>query len=639
MSAETTYAWDPQRTPDPLGPLLRALGTEYPITEGRKKGAVVMEFVADANPGELTVQMQDASAVIHYDRPTRAARAVGALLAGLVEPGETYREHLPFETFGIMLDCSRNAVMTVEHLKLWLRRAALLGYNMAMLYTEQTYELPGEDYFGYLRGRYTADELCWIDEYAAALGVEMIGCIQTLGHLEQTLRWPAYHNVRDTDSVLLVDEDATYELIEKMIAHFAKCFGGRRIHVGMDETHDLGRGKFLDRFGYQRGFDIFNRHLGRVVTICKRHGLEPMIWSDMYFRMGSATGAYYEKEAQIPKDVIEKIPSEVQLVYWDYYHEDEQSYLDMIARHKALGSEPIMASGVWTWGRDLWYDHARTQAKVGPCIRACTQAGLKEFFFTLWGDDGAYCQFDSALAGLAWGAELAYRGEDLDEDALARRFAGICGADYQPVIDLAEINTTPQPAPHYQTSDQRSQVKGFARSGPVLWDDPLLGIYYKSCKLGDETFWGRQVEHYCDLLGRVGGYADTTEPIDLAHGVSLLRVLIAKVRVHVELDRAYAARDAVALKRVQQEVPVVIDAIDEVMASFRRQWYRRNKTFGFETIQIRLGALRARYLELAERLGELIAGKIDCIAELDEAPPTAGVAKLNWRNLAGGGIV
>ena len=39
------------------------------------------------------------------------------------------------------------------------RRLALLGYNAAMLYTEDTYALPDEPYFGFLRGAYTAAEL------------------------------------------------------------------------------------------------------------------------------------------------------------------------------------------------------------------------------------------------------------------------------------------------------------------------------------------------------------------------------------------------------------------------------------------------------------------------------------------------
>ena len=64
--------------------------------------------------------------------------------------------------------------------------------------------------------------------------------------------------------ILLVDDERTYALIEKMIAFWSEALGSRRIHIGMDETHDLGRGRFLDKFGYESGFELFNRHLGKV---------------------------------------------------------------------------------------------------------------------------------------------------------------------------------------------------------------------------------------------------------------------------------------------------------------------------------------------------------------------------------------
>jgi len=620
MATPTQLSYDPEQTPEPIRPMLKTLAEEYPIAEGRRDGAVSLAFQDDADAGSLAVRREGELATIHFDRPCRAARGIGALLSDLVGTDETYREQTPFETLGIMLDCSRNAVMTVEHFQRWLRRLALLGYNLAMLYTEQTYELEGEDYFGYLRGRYSEEELRRIDDHAASLGIEMIGCIQTLGHLEQTLKWPAYGEVRDTDSVLLVDADPTYELIEKMVAHFASCFRSRRIHVGMDETHDLGRGRFMDTFGYQRGFDIFNRHLGRVVEICTRHGLEPMIWSDMYFRMGSTTRGYYDPDADIPPDVVEQIPSEARLVYWDYYHERPEEYVAMIRKHQEISGEPVMASGVWTWGRNLWYDPTRSEPKAGACIDACREVGLKELLFTMWGDDGAYCEFDSALAGLAWCAEKAYAGERFETDRLGRRFAAICGADYDTVIEMGKMSEVAHPA-------------------AVLWDDPLLGIYYKSCKFDNEAFWEEQARRYSDLLGRLSTYAEVTEPIDLAHGVTLLRLLLEKVQLCEQLHAAYRARDKVALKHVQQQTPVLIEAVEKAAESFRRQWYRRNKPFGFETIQIRLGGLRQRYVELGRRIGELLAGTISEIPELDEVPRTPGEAKLHWRTLAAGGIV
>ena len=38
-----------------------------------------------------------------------------------------------------------------------------------MLYTEDTYEVDNEPYFGYMRGRYSADELRELDDYAYSI--------------------------------------------------------------------------------------------------------------------------------------------------------------------------------------------------------------------------------------------------------------------------------------------------------------------------------------------------------------------------------------------------------------------------------------------------------------------------------------
>lgn len=41
-----------------------------------------------------------------------------------------------FKTFGTMLDCSRNAVMTVDAVKRWIDLTAKLGCNTLHLYME-----------------------------------------------------------------------------------------------------------------------------------------------------------------------------------------------------------------------------------------------------------------------------------------------------------------------------------------------------------------------------------------------------------------------------------------------------------------------------------------------------------------------
>lgn len=590
--------WEEPGTPAELKSLLNEIGKFYSISKGKMSGAVAVEFEKGGPESTVQVTLQGSHARVKYDQPHHAARGLGALLSGLVQESQPYFEQTPFETLGIMLDCSRNAVMTVEHFKGWLRQLALLGYNMAMLYTEETYELPGEEYFGYLRGRYSPDELKEIDRYAASLNIEMVGCIQTLGHLGHLLKWPAYAQVKDTPTVMLVDEDATYELIEKMIAQFSECFRSRRIHVGMDEAHDLGRGTFMDRNGYERGYDLFNRHLGRVVEICNRHGLKPMIWSDMYFSMGCESGDYYDPKTVIPEDVRENIPAEADLIYWDYYHDDEAFYLDWIGRHRKLGKEPIMASGIWTWVQ-FWYNHQITQGAATACISACRKSELKEILFTMWGDNGAYCEFDSALAGLAYCAEQAYAGDHSDEKKLAERFSVICGADYHAVLEASELNQVGHP-------------------DSLVWDDPILNVEWKERKKKDSNYWAKAAVAASRLTEKLSVHAETVAPIDLAYAYNVVLYLKRRIEFGLKLEKSYLARDKVGLGEVRKLVPGVVEAIDALLISLRRQWLRRNKPFGLEVLQQRFGGVKHRYLELDQRLGELIADEIHEIPELAE---------------------
>lgn len=605
----TKISWIPQQTDEQLNVALTALSQNYPLAKG-SGGDVVVKFQKNASQkNSYSIVRDGTDIIVRYDNIHCALRAVGTILAlaGKIENDITERTN--FKTIGIMLDCSRNAVMTVEHFKGWLRQLALLGYNMAMLYTEDTYELTGEPYFGYQRGRYTPEELKEIDEYASQLGIEMIGCIQTLGHLEQILRWSVYDDVKDTSSVLLVGEEKTYKLIEKMIANFASVYKSKRIHIGMDETHDLGRGRFLDKFGYKRGFDIFNEHLDRVIRICKKYKLKPMIWSDMYFRMGSKVSEYYDDDCVIPDEVKAKIPKDVELVYWDYYHTDEAGYLKMIDKHKDLGFTPIMGSGVWTWGR-LWHAMTTTQATVSQCIPACTKSGIDEIFFTMWGDDGGYCEFDSAVTGLAYSAELIYNSEkQIDSELLKKRFAAICFGDF-------DVITLPSELDVYEGTEEKGYPRIYGVS--VLWDDPLYGIYFRNEKIKTPDIWDKAVRHYSQLAEKLNAISDD----NIKHAALLAELLAKKIALRIKLEGAYIDKNFEELKKVIAEIPAIINLYDELDKSFRKSWLSCNKVFGLDTIQRRLASLARRYRELSDRINELIDGKIEKIDELENLSDT-----------------
>lgn len=70
-------------------------------------------------------------------------------------------------------------------------------------------------------------------------GIEVMPCIQTLGHMGQVLQWQQYAHLRDNTEVLLSESEATYDFIEKMIQTISRPFRSKRIHIGMDEVNNI----------------------------------------------------------------------------------------------------------------------------------------------------------------------------------------------------------------------------------------------------------------------------------------------------------------------------------------------------------------------------------------------------------------
>jgi len=621
--AAVRLCWKTESVSPLARPMLRLLGEEYAIREtldgARRSGEVALRIELDEGMAGHSIRVSGGEADIRCGRLCGAGRAVGTLLSGLAPEGASVEEGPAFATLGALIDCGHNGTVRPAHVRKWLRRMSLLGYNMLMVYTEAGYELPGEPAFGYMRGRYSASDMKALDDYAAQLGIEMVGAIQALGHLEQTLKWPAYAALRDTEHTLLVGEERTYELIDKMVGYWGGVFRSRRLHLGMDETYDLGRGKYLDRNGYRRGLDIYSEHLKRVAAICERHGLRPMIWSDVLFKLASAGGGHYDTKSEIPPEVVAALPKGTDLVYWDYYNPEKQHYLDRIASHRALGAEPVMASAVWSWAT-VWHNWTRTETCAGPCVDACREAGLKEMIFTLWSDDGAFWELDSALAGVVYAAEKCHGAGVVDGERLARRFAGVC---------LSNL------AVHREASGINDPLA----SCSVMWDDPLASMFLRKVAADDPTALGRAEQRYLEVARALEPHRHDRAAGDLGHAWLAARFHALKTGMAARLFAAYAVRDRKALAAVRDEAPVMVALIEELAQSFRALWMERCEPLGLEVLQIRFAGQAERYRELARRIGELLEGETDSLPELDEAQRGPFAPAGRYRALATGARV
>ena len=82
-----------------------------------------------------------------------------------------------------------------------------------------------------------------------------------------------------------------------------------------------------------------------------KYAFKPMIWGDMFYRILNK-GEYYEENNDIRFDrtVLESLPKNVELVYWDYYSTDTAHYDKMFTSYEQFENELRFASGVYANG-------------------------------------------------------------------------------------------------------------------------------------------------------------------------------------------------------------------------------------------------------------------------------------------------
>ena len=496
---------------------------------------------------------------------------------------------------GMMLDMSRGGVMTVEAVKGMIDAHAALGLNLMMLYTEDTYTVPEAPYLGYLRGRYTEKELREMDDYAAESGVELVPCVQTLAHLEQFLQWDVNRDIKDNDCVLMIDEPKTYAWIRAALTALRRCFRTNRIHIGMDEAHGVGLGEYYQKHGAVNRFELLNRHLNRVVDICKELGFKPIMWSDMFYRLGSKNNDYYDTDAVVPESAIAQIP-DVALCYWDYYHTDEQFYAGMLEGHRKMGKEVVFAGGIWTWSGIL--PHVRkTNATMYPALRACLKAGIGTVLATLWGDDGCETDYRLALNQLPIYSEHVWLGEDCtraEVERMGERLTGLSEACFNAM------------GAFYADDEDHRPGKG------LFYCDPLYPL--------TEGLW--------DLTGYREGLVEGIKTLErhlddsrCEYAWLAMRIALEKLNWVNELRPAYLRGDkAVVLTMANEKLPAMRELYVKMMSVWREQWESGRKRNGWETICARLGAVIARLDDVQRILLRWADGTIECVEELDETP-------------------
>lgn len=558
---------------------------EYGFLQAQDKG-IIMKAICDSS---VKVEKQGKEITITYDTEPHfyMALARSYMLSDgvhIIQPR--------VKDFGVMMDCSRNAVAKPETVKQLICLLVLFGYNYLELYTEDTYELTDEPYFGYMRGRYSVKELKDIIAFASNFGFEMIPCIQTLAHLNHLCGWDTYSDYVDVNDILLVGDERTYQLIRKCLRFCKEVFGTKRINIGTDEAFLLGRGKYIDRYGYRPKHEVYLEHLRKVFAICKEEGFKPEFWGDAFYHQNRAEG--FENMTEIVQSIFDGTQTPI---YWEYSSTDAKVYDENIRRLQTYTDHVIYAHASWNCVGFAPYNiHSNRVTDVAFDVAVAN--GVDHILMTIWGDGGAESSVFAVVPSLCYAAYNIFPCEvPISEFLFA--LTGYTEEEWLLTdhlnIDMVKEENTANAAKY------------------LVYNDYLIGM---------------MDYHIPDYAGKV--YQDLFKGFDVLAkrdsqfsylfycAAELCRVLGQKATFGKRLYSAYQRKENTAIKELSVELHEIKQNMMRFHTALRERWFLENKSFGFEVLDVRIGGLIVRTDTVNKLLEDYLEGRIDKIYELEE---------------------
>ncbi len=323
---------------------------------------------------------------------------------------------------GVHDDLSRGPIPTLEFQKKQIRTFAAYKLNVYSPYFENTMQYTSNPLPALPGGSISVEDALALVEYAQKYHVIIIPEQEAFGHLHKVLTWQQYAPLAEipNGAVLAPGQPGSMQLITQWFNELAKIYPGPFLHIGADETSELGQG--------QTAGDVQQRGLGAVYIdfLSGIHeALAPLhrrllFWGDM---------------AMNNPALVPKLPHDMIAVAWQYDPEPQgfHRWLDPYTR---AGMETWVAPGVNNWNR-VWPDYDMALRNIQGFVADGQAAGSTGMLNTIWDDDGEGL-FLEDWYGVLFGAAASWQPERADIAQFQQDYGAVFHGDATGDIDEAQ---------------------------------------------------------------------------------------------------------------------------------------------------------------------------------------------------------
>ena len=183
---------------------------------------------------------------------------------------------------GLHDDLSRGPVPTLAFQKHLIQQLAAYKVNVYSPYFESTQQYASNPLTATPGGSISAADARELVAYAASFHITVIPEQEAVGHLRHLLLWEQYQPLAETPhgAVLTPLQPGSTTLITQMFTELAALYPGPFLHIGADETIDLGVGATKALVDEKTLPVVYLDYLQKIVTALEPLHRKILFWGD-----------------------------------------------------------------------------------------------------------------------------------------------------------------------------------------------------------------------------------------------------------------------------------------------------------------------------------------------------------------------
>ena len=366
----------------------------------------------------------------------------------------TIRDWPAMKYRGLDDDLSRGPVPTLAFQKKQIRTLAAYKVNLYSPYFENSFAYASNPLPGQPNGAMTAADAHELVAYAAKYHIDVVPEQEAFGHLHHTLVWEQYQKLAETPhgTLLAPGQTGSITLIKQWFTELAAVFPSPFLHLGADETVDLGNGQTKADVDARGLGAVYLDYMQQIVTALKPLNRRLLFWGDI---------------AQDSPALVKALPQSFKdatiAIAWTY-DPDPKGFNRYLTPYTNAGMETWVAPGVNNWSR-VYPNNNYALYNIMQFTRDGQKLGSTGQLNTIWNDDGEGLE-DSNWYGILFGAAAAWQPGASSIPAYQKSYAQVFHGDATGLLNEAQIELMEA---HALLHDQAKVGDG---SDGLYWIDP-----------------------------------------------------------------------------------------------------------------------------------------------------------------------